>query len=113
MKTTISIDDQLYAQAQANGENDIEKLVNTALREYLNRLETPFDKAVTAFRENLKRVSADLEFEVPQIVGHELWETLDRGSRLSFGKQIKANQAAFAVEYIRTTKSNHAVYRRA
>lgn len=114
MKTvTIELDDQLIALVKAHGEQDLELIIKTALKEYLNRLETPFDKAVSTFRKNILSISHEMEFEVPQIVGYEQWEALDRGTRLSFGKFVKANQAVLGVSFMRKTKSRHAVYKRA
>lgn len=110
---TIELDDELIAWANANGKRNLEDLIKTALREYMNKLATPFDAAVSAFRQNLHSIAPGMEFEVPQVVGYSQWEQLDRGTRLSFGKFVKANQQALGVSYVRTTTANHAVYKRA
>ena len=108
---TIELDDELLAWSK-NTSMRFEDLVKTALREYMNKLTTPFDAAVSAFRQNIYSMAHGMEFEVPQIVGHSQWEQLDRGTRLSFGKYVKANQQALGVSYVRKTTANHAVYKR-
>lgn len=109
---TIKLEDDLLIWANANGKTNLEALIKTALREYMNKLATPFDAAVSAFRTNIHSIAHGMEFEVPQVVGYSQWEKLDRGTRLSFGKFVKANQEAFGVSHVRTTTSNHAVYKR-
>jgi hypothetical protein len=108
---TIELDGQLkeWALKQTN----IVEAIKHALKEHIERMQTPFDIAISQFRQNLLAVPEGFEFEVPQIVGTKYWEQLDRGSRLAFGKHIKANQEAFSVAFLRTTQSRHAVYKKA
>ena len=73
---------------------------------------TPFDHAIELFHENLQNIPLGLEFEIPQVIGAEGWERLDRGSKLGLGKLVKGNQDAFGVQFIRTTVSRHAVYKK-
>lgn len=79
----------------------------------IGSVQTPFDNAKEKFRENLEKFPLDFEFEIPQVIGSEHWEKLDRGSRLAMGKFIRANTDAYGITYVRTTKSRHTVYRRA
>jgi hypothetical protein len=90
----------------------LSEAINTAIRQSTSSMETPFDKAIDAFKKNLASMHPAFEFEVPQVVGDACWTVLDRSSRHAFGRHIKANQSAFGVEFVRTTSSNHAVYRR-
>jgi hypothetical protein len=110
IKITIELDGQL--EDWANKQSDVTESIKKALKAHIERMQTPFDNAIAQFRQNLLAVPAGFEFEVPQIVG-QYWEQLDRGSRLAFGKYIKANQSAFCVVFIRTTQSRHAVYKKA
>lgn len=111
MNITIDLDGELreWASKQPNVSEAIKQILKT----HIEHTQTPFEIALTKFRENLLSVPEDWEFEVPQIVGREFWENLDWGSRLSFGRHIRANQEAYGVVYVRQTQSRHAVYKRA
>lgn len=111
MTITIELDGEL--EEWAGQQPNITKAIKQALKNHIEHIETPFDNALAQFRKNLLAVPPGFEFEVPQIVGNECWEHLDRSSRLAFGKYIKANQETYGVVFLRTTKSRHAVYRKA
>lgn len=59
-----------------------------------------------------RKLPEGMEYEIPQIIGRELWDTLDRSARLSLGKYVKANSVEFGLEFLRKNPSNHAIYRR-
>jgi hypothetical protein len=111
VNVAVELDGEL--EEWANKQENISESIKQVLKAHIEHIQTPFDKALELFRKNLIKVPAGFEFEVPQIVGGECWEQLDRGSRLAFGKYIKANQEACGVVFIRTTQSRHAVYRKA
>jgi hypothetical protein len=111
MTITVELNGEL--EEWATRQPNISEAIKQILKTHIAHIQTPFDKALVQFRKNLLAVPTGFEFEVPQIVGGELWDQLDRGSRLAFGKYIKANQEACGVVFIRTTQSRHAVYRKA
>lgn len=73
---------------------------------------TPTDQAAAVLKENFLKVPENMEFEIPQLIGPEVWQTLDRSSRVTFGKQVKREAAEFGLEFVRTTVSRHAVYKK-
>lgn len=107
---TIELNDELqqWAATQANPAAAAAQI----LLANIGAVRTPFDEAKEKFRENLANVPAGFDFEIPQVIGSETWEKLERGDKLTMGKFIRANTEAFGIVYIRTTKSRHTVYQR-
>lgn len=93
-----------WAQAQPNAEAAILAVLEAQL--------SPAYRAASQLKKNVAKLPEGMEFEIPQIIGRELWETLDRSARLSLGKQVKANSTEFGLEFLRKSPSNHAIYRR-
>lgn len=71
---------------------------------------TPFEVAMVRLKEGVPTMPANFEFEIPQVIGADVWAQLDRGSKLAMGKHVKASQEAYGVKFSHTSKSNHAVY---
>ncbi|MFM0050997.1 hypothetical protein [Caballeronia grimmiae] len=92
---------------------DPERAILDILRANVERKLTPLDRVSDVLRANLGSVPSTMEFEIPQVVGFRDWETLDRTTRLTFGKHVRANADAFGLVFIRKTASNHAIYRKA
>ncbi len=93
-----------WAQAQPNAEAAILAVLEAQL--------SPAYRAASQLKQNVAKLPEGMEFEIPQIIGRELWDTLDRSARLSLGKYVKANSAEFGLEFLRKSPSNHAIYRR-
>lgn len=83
-----------------------ENLIKTAAK-------TPFEQAMEKLKEGVATMPPSFEFEIPQVIGAEIWAQLDRGSKLAMGKHVKASPEAYGMEWLRTSTSNHAIYRRA
>jgi hypothetical protein len=74
---------------------------------------TDFELAMEKLKEGVVTMPSNFEFEIPQIIGGELWSKLDRGSKLALGKHVKASQEAYGLRFLRTSTSRHAIYCRA
>lgn len=74
---------------------------------------TPFEQAMEKLKAGVATMPPSFEFEIPQVIGAEIWAQLDRGSKLAMGKHVKASPEAYGMEWLRTSTSNHAIYRRA
>lgn len=110
MQLTLTLDEALahWAAQQA----DAPGAVLTILRAHLGRTVTPLDRLSDLLREQLRTLPDNLEFEIPQVIGFQHWEVLDRSTRLTFGKHVRANAEAFGLAFVRKTAANHAVYRK-
>ena len=100
---------ELWAREQADPVRSILEI----LKANVDRKLTPLDHVSNILRGNLESVPPTMEFEIPQLVGFKDWEMLDRTTRLTFGKHVRANAEAFGLVFIRKTASNHAIYRKA
>lgn len=94
--------------------------LRNAVQDYLVRenmlkahAKTPFEVAMEKLKTGVQTMPLNFEFEIPQVIGAEIWAQLDRGSKLAMGKHVKASQDAYGVKFLRTSKSNHAIYCRA
>lgn len=74
---------------------------------------SPFELAMEKLKIDVAKLPMGFEFEIPQVVGDDIWSQLDRGSRLALGKHVKSSYATYGMEFVKTSSSNHAVYRRA
>lgn len=102
------------AVAQADGE--LVKVPKTALQQLLDAVQsakTPFELAMEELKKKAVTMPTGFEFEIPQVIGGDIWSQLDRGSKLALGKHVKASQDAYGIEFLRTSTSRHAIYRRA
>ena len=92
-------------------------MAKTDLQNLLDSLQswgkTPFELAMEKLKKNAVTMPSGFEFEISQVIGVDIWSQLDRGSKLALGKHVKASQDAYGVEFLRTSTSNHAIYRRA
>jgi Domain of unknown function (DUF1413) len=73
---------------------------------------SPVDKALLEFQEALKNFPSNIEFEIPQVFGSAQWGQLDRSTKLSLGKRIKAEASSLGITFLHKTVTNHAVYSR-
>jgi hypothetical protein len=108
--------DQLMAAVKATPYEQLrEQMERILLAEKLIKAQekTPFEQAMDKLKQGAALMPAGMEFEIPQVIGSDLWSQLDRGSKLALGKHVKASQEAYGVEWLRTSTSNHAIYRRA
>lgn len=107
--------DKLMEAAQANPldrlRGEMERIL--AAENLLKPTKTPFEVAMEKLKEGAATMPSGFEFEIPQVIGAEVWSQLDRGSKLALGKHVKASQEAYGVKWLRTSTSNHAIYRRA
>lgn len=111
MEISLTLTGQLAQWAQE--QSDPAKAIIEVLRSNVDRKVTPLDRISDLLRENLESVPSTLEFEIPQVIGFKDWDTLDRSTRLTFGKHVRANADTFGLVFVRKTTSNHAIYRKA
>jgi hypothetical protein len=97
--------------ATARLRSEMERIL--AAENLLKPQKTAFELAMEKLKEGAATMPAGFEFEIPQVIGAEVWSQLDRGSKLALGKHVKASQDAYGVKWLRTSTSNHAIYRRA
>ncbi|MDH4603741.1 MULTISPECIES: hypothetical protein [Pseudomonas] len=105
---TLTPELEVWAQKQT----DAAATILALLQAHVASTDTPTDRAAAVLKENVLKVPENMEFEIPQIIGPEVWQTLDRSSRVTFGKQVKREAAEFGLEFVRTTVSRHAVYKK-
>ncbi|MGF6412386.1 hypothetical protein [Paraburkholderia sp. MM5482-R1] len=109
VKLNLTGDLERWAREQADPVSSILEI----LEANVGRTLTPLDHVSNILRDNLKSLPSTMEFEIPQVVGFKDWEVLDRTTRLTFGKHVRANAEAFGLVFVRKTASNHAIYRKA
>lgn len=97
-----------WAQAQPNAETAI----LSVLEAHLATIDTAMIRAAKLLKANAKTIPQGMEFEIPQIIGRIDWEAMNRSERLSFGKEVKRDPAAFGLTFLRKSPSNHAIYQR-
>jgi hypothetical protein len=104
-------------KALADTQGPLISMSKTEAQELLSSLQswgkTPFEMAMETLKKNAVTMPFGFEFEIPQVIGTDIWSQLDRGSKLALGKHVKASQDAYGVQFLRTSTSNHAIYRRA
>jgi hypothetical protein len=110
MVISLMLTPELAAWAQK--QSDVSATILALLQAHVKSTDTPADRAAAVLKANVLKLPEDMEFEIPQIIGQEVWQTLDRSSRVTFGKQVKREAADFGLEFIRTTASRHAVYKK-
>lgn len=96
----------------ANRQSDLQAAILEVLQAHVASSSTAIDLAEAALKERTSQLPVGMEFEIPQILGREIWSTLSRSEIVRFGKKVKADPAAFGLEFIRTTVSRHAVYKK-
>lgn len=115
MKVEKSVLDQLMDAVNNNPANklrmEFERIL--AAQDVLKPRKTNFELAMEKLKVDAKTLPMNFEFEIPQVVGTEIWSALDRGSKLALGKHVKASHADYGLEFLRISTSNHAIYRRA
>lgn len=111
MKITINLPPQLVKWID-NREKSI--TAENAILAVLNKNIgiSPVDKAFLEFQEALKDFPSNIEFEIPQVFGSAQWGLLDRSTKLSLGKRIKAEATSLGITFLHKTVTNHAVYSR-
>lgn len=111
----MSVLDKLMEAAANNSldrlRGEMERIL--AAENVLKPAKTPFEVAMEKLKQGAATMPPGFEFEIPQVVGSDIWSQLDRGSKLALGKHVKASQEAYGVKYVRTSTSNHAIYCRA
>lgn len=74
---------------------------------------TGFELAMERLRANVPTMPKGFQFEIPQVIGADVWAALDRNSKLALGKHVKASQETYGLKFIDKSVSNHAIYTRA
>lgn len=98
--------------AWANAQPDPEAAIVAVLEAYVGKPETELRRLGDLVRRSAPLVPTGLEVELPQVVGYAEWSKLDRSMTVRFGKAVKADPASYGLEFVRTTSSRHAVYRK-
>lgn len=98
--------------AWATTQPDAQAAILSVLQEHVDANSTPLAQAIAALKTNATTLPESMEFEIPQIIGHAIWKTLDRSDVGKLGKQVKATPEAFGLQFVRTTSSRHAVYKK-
>lgn len=74
---------------------------------------TGFELAMECLKTNVATMPKGFEFEIPQVIGADVWASLDRNSKLALGKHVKASQETYGLQFLHKSVSNHAIYKRA
>jgi len=93
----------------ANDQTNVQEAILDILKAQLS----PSYLALQTLKMNAAKLPQGMEFEIPQIIGSGIWAGLDRSTKLSLGKQVKADPAAFGLVFLHKTSANHAVYKKA
>ncbi len=109
---TVTLDEPLVRWALSLKGITPEQAILEVLREHAIVSVPPVEQALTLFKQSLLKFSADIEFEVPQVIGSAVWNTYERATRLTLGKRIRKEAEALGIEFMHKTTANHAVYRR-
>jgi hypothetical protein len=110
MKLSLTLSPSVAAWAST--QPDAHSAIHSVLQDYVDANSTPFAQAIAALKANASALPENMEFEIPQIIGHAIWKTLDRSDVGKIGKQVKATPVAFGLLFVRTTSSRHAVYKK-
>lgn len=110
MSVTVTLDEPLVRWALSLKGTTPDQVILELLREYA--VASPVEQALTLFKQSLLKFPADIEFEVPQVIGSAVWNTYERATRLTLGKRIRKEAEALGIEFMHKTTANHAVYRR-
>ena len=110
MQVTITVPDMLVEWART--QVDLNTAIIDILVSHAGRHQTSFEVAAAKLRDVVRTVPQSLEFTIQDAIGFEVWSTLDKQSRLSLGKHVKANAASFGVRFLRKNSANHAIYER-
>jgi flagellar motor switch protein FliM len=127
MKVEKSVLDQLMDAVNNNPANKLMDAYNNnpanklrmeferilAAQDVLKPRKTNFELAMDKLKVDAKTLPMNFEFEIPQVVGTEIWSALDRASMLPLRQHVKASHADYGLEFLRISTSNHAIYRRA
>ncbi|TLP74739.1 hypothetical protein FEA48_11025 [Pseudomonas nitroreducens] len=109
-KVIVPLDGELGEWAKAKSDQEAVSAIQEVMLGHVREQNTRGVEAI--FRRNLESFPAGHEFEVANIVGHEAWSVLGKSERISFGKQVKRRPDLFGLEFVRTSVSRHAVYRK-
>lgn len=109
-KVIVPLDGELGEWAKAKSDSQAANEIQEVMLNHIRQVNTHGVEAV--FRDKLEGFPVGFEFEVAQVVGHDVWNALGKSERIRFGKQVKREQADFGIEYVRTTVSRHAVYKK-
>jgi hypothetical protein len=110
MNVAITLSPALAAWAQA--QTNVQDTILSVLEAHLATVDTPVIRAAKLLKANAQTIPQGMEFEIPQIIGRADWEKMNRSERLSLGKEVKRDPAAFGLTFIRKSPSNHAIYQR-
>lgn len=110
MNVTLTLPTSIAAWAQT--QTDPNSAILSVLQAHVDANDTPLARAIAALKQNASTLPENMEFEIPQIIGHGIWKTLDRSYIGTLGKQVKADPAAFGLQFVRTTSSRHSVYKK-
>lgn len=110
MQITLNLDATLTQWLMSQTSVQPEQVILDVLHQHIGI--SPVDKALEMFRAALSEFPQGIEFEVPQVLGSEHWAKLDRSTKLSLGKRIKAQAPDLGLEFLHKTSAKHAVYRR-
>jgi hypothetical protein len=110
MNVSLTLSSSIAAWAAI--QPDPHAAILAVLQEYVDANSTPLAHAIAALKKNASTLPENMEFEIPQIIGHDIWKTLDRSHIGKLGKQVKADPVAFGLQFVRTTTSRHAVYKK-
>lgn len=128
MEIPKTMTEQLMEAVEKVSRNDLRSLIASTsaleqLRTEFNRIQdeqnrmkpkaTHFELAMEKLKQDVVKMPVGFEFEIPQVIGADIWSKLERGSKLALGKHVKASQDAYGLEFLRTSTSRHAIYRRA
>jgi hypothetical protein len=98
--------------AWASNQPNIQDAIISVLDAHLATIDTPVIRAMKLLKTNAQGIPEGMEFEIPQIIGRDAWEILNRSERLSLGKEVKRTTENFGLVFVRKSPSNHAIYKR-
>lgn len=110
MEVILELPADLKAWAQK--QPDPNTAILEVLKKHIKETDTPVRRVTEMLVARVPGIPEGMEFEIPQIVGQPVWETLNRSERLNLGKEIKRKPETYGLEFVRKSTSNHAIYRR-
>ena len=113
-KIEISVDQALLDWLDATKKTTVEQRVLDLLNSNLpqDQDQESVDEIFEAFQGKIKNIPLNFEFEVSQAFGLTDWEKFSKSMRIKIGRRVRADCEIIGLEFVETTASRHAVYRR-
>jgi hypothetical protein len=111
-KIEVSVDQVLFEWLESTKKTTVEQRVIDLLNSNLPKDQESVDEIFEAFQGKIKNIPLNFEFEVSQAFGLADWEKFSKSIRIKIGRRVRADCEIIGLEFVETTASRHAVYRR-